>query len=200
MVFYKTLLDFGIDVLGADKRVAFRLLHLVLDLVRDVRKILSVLLWKDDLLDARSMGSQHLLLDAAHRQDRTAQRDLTGHRQLIIDGNAGEQGDDGGQHGDAGRRAILGNGARGHMNVDIDLLFSTLVFWVASIWQHPLVSLREFTLEQPQSDRLFSWCSHRSKQLQSSLLCHGRCIWSFSHHDLLLDARDSIRPSRSSQS
>ena len=64
------------------------------------------------------VGGQHLLLDAADRQHPALQRDLAGHADARPHRPAGEQADQRGGHGDAGRRAVLGHGAGGDVHVE----------------------------------------------------------------------------------
>ena len=68
------------------------------------------------------MGGQHLLLDATNRQHPALQRDLSGHADRRLDRPPAEQADQRRRHGDAGRRAVLGHGARGHVHVETTLL------------------------------------------------------------------------------
>ena len=62
--------------------------------------------------DAPSLNGQHL----------TAQRDLAGHRDVGPHRYAGEQRHERGVHRDARRLAVLGHGARGDVDVEVDVL------------------------------------------------------------------------------
>ena len=70
-------------------------------------------------LQTRAMRGQDFLAHAANRQHPSAQGDLAGHADVSEDGPARQRGDHGGRHRDARRRTILGNGAFGHVDVNI---------------------------------------------------------------------------------
>ena len=70
--------------------------------------------------DADAVGGQQLLLHAADRQHLAAQRDLAGHGHVAAHRHLGERRDEGRGHRDAGRRAVLGDGALGHVDVDVE--------------------------------------------------------------------------------
>jgi NAD(P)-dependent dehydrogenase (short-subunit alcohol dehydrogenase family) len=80
----------------------------------------------DDPLDARAVGGEHLLLDAAHGQHPAAQGDLAGHGHVVPDAHAGEQRHQRGHHGDPGARPVLGHGARRDVDVQVALLEEVL--------------------------------------------------------------------------
>ena len=63
---------------------------------------------------------------AADGQNFAAQRDFAGHGQIAAHRNAGERADDGRADSDARRRAILGNGAFGHVHVNINVAIKIL--------------------------------------------------------------------------
>src|SRR5262249_24021656 len=84
-------------------------------------QVLFVVLGQDDLEDAGAMRSQQLLLQAADGQYFAAKGDLTGHRDIAAHGNAAERAGDGGGHGDARGGAIFGDGAFGHVQVNVDI-------------------------------------------------------------------------------
>ena len=92
--------------------------HLVAHALGDVVDVLLVALREDDLLEAHPVCGEHLLLDATDRQDQTLQRDLSGHADGAPHRAAGEQAHDRGRHRHAGRRAVLGHCARGHVDVE----------------------------------------------------------------------------------
>src|SRR6266702_3266507 len=99
--------------------------HLVAHRLWHVVEVAAVAARQDDLLEAGPVGGQHLLLDAADRQDASLQGHLAGHADLGADRTAGEQAHQRGRHGDAGARAVLGHRARRHVQVDsasLDLL------------------------------------------------------------------------------
>ena len=66
------------------------------------------------------LGGQELLLGAADRQHPAVQGDLTGHPDVGAYGSAQSHRGQGGDHGDAGRRTVLGH--RSGRNVDVDVL------------------------------------------------------------------------------
>ena len=70
---------------------------------------------------------EHLLLDAADRQHQTAQADFAGHRDVAAHGLIGQERDQRDEHRDARARAVLGNGARRNVDVDVALLEQRLV-------------------------------------------------------------------------
>src|SRR5262245_36621616 len=94
----------------------------LLDAVADLHEVLRVLLGDQHRLHAAARRRQQLLLQAADRQHAAAQRDLAGHGDVAVDGNAGHHRHDGGHHGDAGRRAVLRRGALRHVHVDVLLV------------------------------------------------------------------------------
>ena len=63
------------------------------------------------------MRGEDLALEAADRKHTTSQRDLTGHRDVLADGDAGQGADHSRGHGDARRGAVLGDGAGRHVDV-----------------------------------------------------------------------------------
>ena len=68
---------------------------------------------------AGAFRGQHLLLDAADRQHIAAERDLAGHRRQRTHRTVGQQRDQRGRHGHAGRRSVLRNRSRRHVDVDV---------------------------------------------------------------------------------
>ena len=68
------------------------------------------------------MRRQQLLLQAADRQHLAAQRDLTRHRHIGAHRNPGQRRHQRRAHPDTGTRAVLGRGALGHVDVDVQLL------------------------------------------------------------------------------
>src|SRR5207244_13297892 len=76
----------------------------------DVLEVLLVPPRQDHALDAGAPGGEHLLLDAADRQDLAAQGDLAGHGKVRTDRAAGQQRGERGGDGDHGRRPVLRDG------------------------------------------------------------------------------------------
>ena len=71
--------------------------------------------------EARSIPRFTVWLDrasAADREHTSLQRDLSGHPHRRAHGPAREQADQRGGHGDASRRAVLGHGPGGHVQVE----------------------------------------------------------------------------------
>ena len=68
---------------------------------------------------------QDLFLHAADRQDLAAQRDLAGHRDVTAHRQSRSGRDQRRRHRDPGRRSVLGDGAFGHVHVDVDLRWKT---------------------------------------------------------------------------
>ena len=100
-----------------DKRECHALFHLG----RDVAQVLLVRLREDHLAQARSIGSQYLLLHAADLQHLAAQRHLTGHRDVAPHWTPAEAARDRQRQSDTGARSVFGNCARGEVNVQIVL-------------------------------------------------------------------------------
>src|SRR3972149_9510564 len=92
------------------------------DILGHLFQVLLVVLGDDNVLDAGAVGRQHLVLDGADGQDFAPQGDLAGHGDIAADGTVGQRGDEGGGHGDAGRRAVLGYGAGRGGDVHVILL------------------------------------------------------------------------------
>ena len=69
--------------------------------------------------EAGRVRGEHLLLEAADRQHPALQRDLAGHADRVLDGAPGEQRRQRGGHRDAGARAVLGDRAGGHVDVEL---------------------------------------------------------------------------------
>ena len=101
--------------------------HLLLHRIGDVFQVLLVLLREDRFPDACPQGGQHLFLDPSYGHDRSPQGDLTGHSELRVDRNAGQEGSHGGQNRDPCRRAVLWNGPGRHVDVNVDVLEYLLV-------------------------------------------------------------------------
>ena len=107
----------------ADEVEAERVAHVL----RDVLEVLLVLLGQDHPLDPGRLGRDHLLLDAADRQDLAAQRDLAGHREIGRHRDAGQERDHGGRERHARRRPILRNRAGRDVDVEVAGLEQVLV-------------------------------------------------------------------------
>ena len=89
---------------------------------RDVDQVLLVLERQDHRLGTREVRGEDLALQATDRQDPTTQRDLAGHRHVLVDGNAGEGADHGQGHRDARGRTVLGDAAGRDVDVQRVLL------------------------------------------------------------------------------
>ena len=92
----------------------------------DLLDVARVLLRQDDGLHALAVGGEHLLLEAADRQDVAAQRDLAGHGDVAVDLAPRLGRDHGRGHRDAGGRAVLRHGAFWQVDVDVVLLVEVL--------------------------------------------------------------------------
>ena len=62
-------------------------------------------------------GGQDFFFDSPHGQHQAREADLAGHRRVTAGGVSAVEARQGRSHGDAGRRAVLANGAGRHMNV-----------------------------------------------------------------------------------
>src|SRR6202043_986735 len=91
------------------------------DFLRDVRQVLLIVLRKQHCAQAHSMGGEEFFLNATDGQNLAAQGDFTGHGDIAAHGNPGESADDGVADGDAGGRAVLGDGAFRNVHVNIDV-------------------------------------------------------------------------------
>jgi len=91
----------------------------VLDVVGQLGDVLLVGARQDDFEDAGAQGGQQLLLQSADGQHLAAQRDLAGHGDVAAHGNLGQGAGQCGGHGDAGRRAVLGDCAFRHVQMQI---------------------------------------------------------------------------------
>src|SRR5882724_10063194 len=115
---------------GQHQRLPQHLVHVLdeLDLDRlqddgrDLPDVLLVLHRDEDLLDAAAMRRQDLLLQAPDGQHVAPQRHLAGHGEIVSDRDARQRRDQSGRHGDAGRRAVLGDRTLRDVNVNVDLL------------------------------------------------------------------------------
>ena len=66
-------------------------------------------------------AASNFFLHAADGQNLAAQRDFAGHGHVAAHRNVRQGADDGRADGDSGRRAVLGDGALGHVHVNIDV-------------------------------------------------------------------------------
>ncbi len=89
--------------------------------------VLPVLCREDHVEHAGTLGSQELLLDAADRQDIPAERNLPRHRSQRMHRGIGHERNQGGCHGDAGRRPVLGNGSSRNVDVNVQILGEVLL-------------------------------------------------------------------------
>src|SRR5438876_2914177 len=87
------------------------------DLLRYIDEILLVLLRHEEDLDPGAVRREQLLLHAADGQDESTERDLAGHRDVLADLATGQCRHDRRRHGHAGRRTVLGDGPRRHVDV-----------------------------------------------------------------------------------
>ena len=72
-----------------------------------------------DARDARPLGAEDLFLEPADRQDPPGNGDLTRHGDVVADGPPRQRRDHGRGHRDSGRGPVLGDGARGNVDVDV---------------------------------------------------------------------------------
>src|ERR1700760_933103 len=92
--------------------------HLVADLLRHVVQVAPVALRQDHVGQTRRVGGEDLLLEAADGPDATLEGHLTGHPDGVLHRPLGEQRGERGHHRDAGRRAVLGDGAGRDVDVE----------------------------------------------------------------------------------
>ena len=92
--------------------------HRLADGLGHVVEVGTVALGQDHLAQPGPVRGEHLLLHPADRQHAALQGDLTGHAHARAHGPAGQQADQRGRHGDAGRGPVLGHRARGHVQVE----------------------------------------------------------------------------------
>ena len=88
----------------------------------DFGNVTSVFFAEDNVGDAGTLGSEYLLLDAAHGQHLAAQRYLARHGQIGTHLALGECRSQSRCHGDACRGAVFGNGAFGYMEVYVPMV------------------------------------------------------------------------------
>ena len=81
--------------------------------------VLLVLPRHDDDRNTVSPSCEHLFLDAAHRKDVPRQCDLAGHGHVAANRTPSQLRHEGDDHRHPGRRAVLGNSARRHVQVDL---------------------------------------------------------------------------------
>ena len=91
------------------------------DFLRDVRQVLLIILRKYDCAQAHSVSGEKFFFYAADGENFAAQGDFAGHSEVAANGIAGERADDGGADGDAGGGAVFGDGAFGHVHVNVDV-------------------------------------------------------------------------------
>ncbi len=85
----------------------------------DLFNILFIALRQNDRRDLGSFRGENFFFQTADGKDAASQRDFSRHGHITADGNTGQNGGNGGGHRDACRRAIFGNRAGGHMDVDV---------------------------------------------------------------------------------
>ena len=76
---------------------------------------------QDGFEDAGAQCGEQFLLQAADGQNLATQRDFAGHGDVAANRNLGQRAGERRGHGDAGRGAILGNRAFGHMQVQVNV-------------------------------------------------------------------------------
>ena len=91
----------------------------VADVGRDVVEVGAVALGDDHLGEAGGVRGEHLLLQAADREDAALERDLAGHPDRVLHGPPGEERRQRGRHRDPGARAVLRNRARRDVHVEL---------------------------------------------------------------------------------
>src|ERR1035438_9407932 len=74
----------------------------------------------DDFADAAASGGEHLFFDAADGQDLAREGDFAGHGEVGADAALRKHRHQRGGHRDAGGGAVFGDGAGGHVDVDVD--------------------------------------------------------------------------------
>ena len=72
--------------------------------------------------DTGTVSRHGLLAQTADGHDAAAQGDFTGHCDLVAHRCTGQRRDDSRCHGDTGRRAVLGTGSLGEMDMDVGVL------------------------------------------------------------------------------
>src|SRR5829696_1097090 len=94
-------------------------LHAVAQVLGEVLQVRLVAPGRQDAADARPLGGERLLLEAADRQDETRERQLAGHRRVVAHAAVLDEGPQRGGHRDAGAGTVLRDRARGHVEVDV---------------------------------------------------------------------------------
>mmetsp|Transcript_36001 Transcript_36001/g.79132 ORF Transcript_36001/g.79132 Transcript_36001/m.79132 type:complete len:282 (-) Transcript_36001:111-956(-) len=92
-------------------------LHAVAQILRQLGVVALIGLWEDDVLDARAARGDELLAHAADGEHATREGELPRHRQVGARRHVHGKGEEGGDHRDAGRRAVLRCRTLGHMHV-----------------------------------------------------------------------------------
>ena len=87
----------------------------------DIVQILYVSLRNKDFRDSGAECGQTLLFESANRKDYAAQRDLTGHGDIVTNRAITEKTGQGGRHGDTGARSIFLNRTAWNVNMDVIL-------------------------------------------------------------------------------
>ena len=93
-------------------------LHLLAHIVGDILQIIPVAVRRYDLAHTGPVGGQHLFLQAADGQHPTGQGYLAGHGHAAFGRPVRQKRHQGRDHGHACRRAVLGDGAGGDMDVN----------------------------------------------------------------------------------
>src|SRR5262244_2207312 len=91
------------------------------DFLRDVREVFLIILRKQYRTQAHSVGGQELFFDAADGENLAPEGDFAGHGDIATNGNLSEGAHDGVANGDAGGRAVLGDGAFRNVHVNVDI-------------------------------------------------------------------------------
>src|SRR5262245_58353385 len=97
-------------------------LHTGAYLFRNLLEVLAVAGRQHHPGNAGASRGNNLLLDAAHRQNKSPETDFAGHGGVAAHRPVGHQRDQRHEHGDAGTWTVLGNSAGRHMHVDVRLL------------------------------------------------------------------------------
>src|SRR5580658_197677 len=96
-------------------------LHGIFDVVGKLGYVFLVGARQDKIKDAGTQRGEQLLLQSADGQHFAAQGDFAGHGDVAPDRNLGQRTGQRRGHGDAGRWAVLGDRALGHMQVQVDV-------------------------------------------------------------------------------
>ena len=96
-------------------------LHLISNILRNIRKIFFVIRGQNHFADALAMRRQQFFFQPADGQHAAAHRDFAGHGEIGAHRNAGQRAADAGGDGDAGRRTVFGDRAFRNVQVNIEV-------------------------------------------------------------------------------